>query len=218
MTNSTSAPSQCSTETATQRAHLLMACYRKDDATNPEIYAAALTSVLCCYSEEIVRHVTDPRTGIASRDKWLPSIAEVRAACDNQARLVDDRRRFEAREEARRNPPDVPQIGVDRKAVVARMKERFPDIYGDPGKRDSAQAVATLAAMCERQGVALDSIPDRKGEGGLPIVSLGEAAKLAVETVKVDMAALPRTGPMLLSNDARASLGFPLLPVEQAAS
>ncbi len=63
----------------------MFGCYRKSEASDPEIYAAATAAVLSEYSREVVDYVTDPRTGLPSRLKWLPSVFEVREACDNHA-------------------------------------------------------------------------------------------------------------------------------------
>ena len=64
-----------------KRAEILLSCYRKDEVHNPEIYSASVASILAEWSPAVVDYVTDPRTGIASDLKWLPSVAEVRNAC-----------------------------------------------------------------------------------------------------------------------------------------
>jgi hypothetical protein len=69
-------------ETAVQRAQILLGCYRKDDAADPETYAGAVAAVLAEYSPDIVQRVTDPRSGLPSRLQWLPSVKEVRDACE----------------------------------------------------------------------------------------------------------------------------------------
>jgi hypothetical protein len=42
----------------------------------------ALAAVLAEYSPDIVHRITDPRTGLPSKIGWLPSVKEVREACD----------------------------------------------------------------------------------------------------------------------------------------
>lgn len=74
----------------------MFACYRKDDANNPETYCAAAAAILGDgYSREIVDYVTDPRTGIPSRLKFLPTVAEIRDACDARAAFVDRLNRYD---------------------------------------------------------------------------------------------------------------------------
>ena len=64
------------------KANVLFGCYRKDEAHDPDIYAAAVSSVLSDYPKNIIDTASDPRTGIASTQKFLPSVAEVKEFCD----------------------------------------------------------------------------------------------------------------------------------------
>lgn len=68
-----------------QRAAVLLGCYRKGDAQDPETYTAAVAAILSEYSMEVIQHVTDPRTGLARKTNWLPTVAEVDAACMNHS-------------------------------------------------------------------------------------------------------------------------------------
>lgn len=70
---------------ASSRAALMFGCYRKAEASDPEIYAAATASVLSEYPEEVIDFITDPRTGLPSTSQWLPSVYEVRMACKERA-------------------------------------------------------------------------------------------------------------------------------------
>jgi hypothetical protein len=63
---------------------MMCACYRRDDAVDPVAYAAAMIAVLSDYSLDVVDHVTDPRTGLPQTSKWLPSVAEVKEACESR--------------------------------------------------------------------------------------------------------------------------------------
>ena len=62
----------------------MLGCYRKDEAHDPEIYSAAIAATLSEFPKEIIDRVTDPRTGIPAENKFLPNVAEVRAACDRE--------------------------------------------------------------------------------------------------------------------------------------
>ena len=72
----------CPAQLASRRAGILLGCYRKGDAEEPEIYAAAVASVLTCYPQDVAQRVTDPRSGLPGRSQWLPTVAEVKAACE----------------------------------------------------------------------------------------------------------------------------------------
>ena len=43
---------------------MILGCYRRDEATDPEIFASALALIFQDYPREIVEFVTDPRTGV----------------------------------------------------------------------------------------------------------------------------------------------------------
>jgi hypothetical protein len=64
----------------------MFGCYRTGDANDPETYTAAVAAVLAEYSPEVVCAVTDPRKGLPRKLKWLPSVAEVAEACEQENR------------------------------------------------------------------------------------------------------------------------------------
>lgn len=71
---------------AAERARVLFGCYRKGDANDPDTYTAAITAVLAEYPPEVMRVVTDPRTGMPRKLSWLPTVKEVSDACDAEVR------------------------------------------------------------------------------------------------------------------------------------
>lgn len=70
-------------EFAAERAGVMIGCFRKGDANDPKIYASAIIAILSEYPEDVIRRVTDPRTGIPRQLKFLPNPAEIAEACDN---------------------------------------------------------------------------------------------------------------------------------------
>lgn len=101
-------------EIAVERAKLLASCYRKDDAADPEVYAGAIASILSQYPADVVQRVTDPRSGIPSRLQWLPSVKEVRDACEE---IDGHQRRLDAMLERERK-----QIEERKKDDAAKAK------------------------------------------------------------------------------------------------
>lgn len=63
----------------------LLGCYRTGDAHDPQIYITAVIAVLSDYPQDIIDMVVDPRGGLPSKVKWLPTIAEIKAACEEIA-------------------------------------------------------------------------------------------------------------------------------------
>ena len=72
----------------------MFGCYRKADAVDPNIYAAAVAAILSEYDEETVAYITDPRTGIARKLQWLPTIAELDKALAERAAFHANRDRL----------------------------------------------------------------------------------------------------------------------------
>lgn len=69
-------------EFAAERARLLFGCYRKGEANDPKTYVTAVAAVLSDYPAETIRFVTDPRTGMPARSEWMPTVGEVKRACE----------------------------------------------------------------------------------------------------------------------------------------
>jgi hypothetical protein len=69
----------------------MFGCYRKGEANDPETYTMAIAATLAEYPSEVMQHVTDPRTGLPAKCKWLPSVAEVREACEDHWKYVKAR-------------------------------------------------------------------------------------------------------------------------------
>lgn len=131
------ATSLCSPEMAVKRGRLLLGCYRKGEAGDPDVFMAALVIVLQKYPESVVVAVTDPKGGLSSKQTFLPSIAEVTAACEAKMAPIYAYRRRVAADAARAAEGPVTRSleeMADRAAVMARMRENFPEIYGGPQK------------------------------------------------------------------------------------
>jgi hypothetical protein len=74
----------CPQKTAATYAAMFFGCYRIAEASSPEIYVAAAQAMLRCYSEAVVKAVCDPVNGLPSKSKFLPSIAEIKEACEKR--------------------------------------------------------------------------------------------------------------------------------------
>ena len=73
---------EASTTYAAMRAKILLGCYRTGDANDPDTYVAAITAILTRYPEEIITRITHPATGLPSKKSWLPTVKEVKDACE----------------------------------------------------------------------------------------------------------------------------------------
>ena len=59
----------------------MVGCFRRSDANDPEVYAAAVVAALVRWPVDVITSVTEPATGLPSKLNWLPSIAEITQAC-----------------------------------------------------------------------------------------------------------------------------------------
>ena len=100
-------PEKSLLEWTTKRANLMIGCYRKTDATDPETYFAAVVAVLARWPREVITVVTEPATGIPSKINWLPSIAEITKACEDAYQPIAR----QIRRELKGLPPPMRKVG-----------------------------------------------------------------------------------------------------------
>ena len=62
----------------------LFSAFPQRDFANPEIYVKGVVVTLSRYPEAVVRKVCSVDTGLPQTSKFLPSIAEVREACERE--------------------------------------------------------------------------------------------------------------------------------------
>lgn len=133
------------TSYAAERARLLLGCYRTGEANDPVTYVAAITAILARYPEEIITVVTHPATGLPSKKGWLPTVKEVRDACEEEfestreenARLKRIKEQFEMRERMDRGErPTMDQLhakygknfGIGEPEKPVEIKDQAPTI------------------------------------------------------------------------------------------
>ena len=121
-TSGQSRPSTCPSGLAADRAGILLGCYRKGDAEDAQIYAGAVAATLSCYPQAIAVRVTDPRSGLPNRSQWLPTVAEVRAACEAEmapVRAAEARRKREAESRDYLAGPESGRVSAARWKALA---------------------------------------------------------------------------------------------------
>src|SRR5262245_14239449 len=125
-------------EMAATKAQTLFGCFRKGDANNPDIYAAAVAAALTCYPPEVVTRVCDPRTGLPARCDFLPTVREIHAACQElvqrtaQANRRDEQVRQQIAEQ--REIEERRRVAPTRAELEAKLGrpigERLKTAYG----------------------------------------------------------------------------------------
>lgn len=103
--------SQVQAEYAATRAQLLFGCYRRGDANDPDTYVRAIAAVLSLYDTDLIREVTDPRSGIQTTEKhmtFMPQPGELRLYCEGIAARRERMRRL-----GERRVPDHRQVRLE---------------------------------------------------------------------------------------------------------
>ena len=128
----------------------MLDCWRTGGANNPEVFVTAVAATLARYPDQVIYDVTDPTTGLPVQVTWMPSVKEVRDACEkayrpiveNEARLKRIKEQMEMRERMDRG----------EKPTLAQLQERYGENWGL--KRE--QAVKTLEEKAQENQAAME--------------------------------------------------------------
>jgi len=84
LTSNSPTSTKCDPRTASRKAAQLFGCYPRNEANDPEFFLTAASALLASYPEVVVDRVCDPvsRSGLPAKHKFLPALAEIRAACE----------------------------------------------------------------------------------------------------------------------------------------
>lgn len=109
---------------------ILVGSYSRARPHDPETYADAIAATLAGYSRAVIQRVTDPRTGLQRKLKWLPEVADVVEACDAEVSRLDL---------------------AARVAALPAQKPKLIEATRDP-ERDAEMAKRFQALMAELMG------------------------------------------------------------------
>ena len=156
----------CPPQIAGERARLLVGCYRKNEVADPDAYISAICAVLANYPETVVRKVTHPLDGLPGRLQWLPTIAEIKAACDAEvspvyAKAAAENRIRRTNAMLRGGSDELPE---NRKRAAKRWFDEIrPSMI--PAAKATETADQARARLLELSGMSqadFDAIPDAK--------------------------------------------------------
>jgi hypothetical protein len=132
---------------ATERAQLLLGCYRSGEANDPDTYVAAIAATLARYSAAIITDVTHPVSGLPARLSWLPTVKEVFTACEAEAGKIAAyvaREKRIAEQLAARAEED--RLRAGKRLTIEELKAKYGgDNWGlkePPRKQDNWRAPA----------------------------------------------------------------------------
>jgi hypothetical protein len=158
---------------AAKQTRILLGCYRKGEAADPEVYVTSVATVLANYPEDVVMIVTDPVRGIPGRVNWLPTVAEVRLACEAEMKPHYDEiaRRKRVTDTARVLAAPEPPTAEQRARAVEHWETSVRPTMGftevPPPKETPQEALARL-----------------KTEGLGPVIVIGHGLAAKFEQMK----------------------------------
>lgn len=134
----------CSPADAADAAERLIGVYPAREVNNTALYVQSVTAVLAAYPHDFVRRVVDPVTGLPSRLKFIPTIAEIKAALDAESarrqRIAANARYLVEQDEQRRADAE------DRRYWEAERAKRTPEALEKIGQLAASFRANTLAA------------------------------------------------------------------------
>ena len=107
---------------------MLLGCYRTGDANDPETYVAAIAASLARFPEEIITEVTHPVDGLPARLSWLPTVKDIRDACD--AAMEPTRRRALADRQIKEQLADRAEPDRTNRPTSDDMKAKYGANWG----------------------------------------------------------------------------------------
>jgi hypothetical protein len=114
---------------------VLFGSYRRGDANDPDAYVMAIAAVLSMYDTDLIREVTDPRTGICTTEKYMsriPHAGELKVYCDGVAARRERIQRLGALPapdfNRARLPPPPPAPGDLATVFVPATDTRYPSL------------------------------------------------------------------------------------------
>ena len=78
------------------RVEMILAGYRKANYQNPEAFMMQVAMNLMTFPKEVIEYVSAPTTGIQTRSKWPPNLAEIVKACTAEKNWREKIERYSA--------------------------------------------------------------------------------------------------------------------------
>ncbi|WP_316205765.1 hypothetical protein [Bradyrhizobium sp. SZCCHNS1012] len=147
---------------------VLFSAYRRDQYASPDGFMTQAALVLSEYSEDVVRYVTDPRTGIQRKLKWPPVIAELVEACDHAKQMLPAMRQkaeMAALGFQWTNDPANHRIGYYNAEGVRWQDRHKPRLLARPSRPATAEQMAELQALLAMQSARREPAHEPVNDG-----------------------------------------------------
>ena len=121
-------------EFATDRARIMLGCYRKGEANDPQTYSTAVAGLLAQYEREVILEVTHPLNGMPSQTDFMPTLKELKGACEREANRLNRIRNARPTTPHRITyvKPDAPRVSHEE---LMKKHGRFLGRFERPGDK-----------------------------------------------------------------------------------
>lgn len=132
---------------AAKRVADMLGFFRQGTAGDPERYVAGIAAMLAQYPENVILLVTDSMRGLPAKLDWLPTLREVREACEREMEPIRAAQEREARfAETRRLIASQPRQHMTREEMEAKFGKGW-GIAGESAKDLSERREAHLKQL-----------------------------------------------------------------------
>jgi hypothetical protein len=187
----------------------LLGSYRTTDVDDPAVYVANAVAVLTRYGEGVVAQVCGPGIGIQTRQKWLPTVSELREACDQIVgeQAARERRALLAEHRVLIDTPYGPKPEAEGLALLASpeaQRRMSDDERTALAERVSREIRAAAEAQRKEDAPPPEDIPPPE------LVDPDAQLLWYEERLKVLQPRIAAEGLPQMSNMLKASLGLPI--------
>lgn len=134
------------TQHAAKAAERLFGFYPRGAATDPEVFMTGVVQLLAAYPRAAVEAILSPLSGLPTKHKFLPSIAEIHEALEAQVAPLRRQQEREHRLRALPPPPSAPR------PTLAELKTKYGENFGlsgnlkgkNPGRRNAFRPLSEL--------------------------------------------------------------------------
>jgi hypothetical protein len=112
---------------ALQRAKTMLDFWRTGSANNTDTYLTAVAAILARYPEQVIYSVTSPTDGLPVQLTWMPSLKEVKDACEKEMEPIHRRER-----EAKLVAETLADREVDKsdRPTITDLKAKYGENWG----------------------------------------------------------------------------------------
>jgi hypothetical protein len=133
---------------AAKRVADMLGFFRQGTAGDPERYVTGIAAMLAQYPENVILLVTDPMRGLPAKLDWLPTLRDVREACEREMEPIRAAQEREARyAETLRLIASQPRHRMTRQ----QMEEKFGEGWGIQGESEKDLSEKREANLKQRQ-------------------------------------------------------------------